>query len=49
QPDRIRAVGYADTQPLASNDTPEGRNRNRRVTFVLELPKEAAAEKNNSK
>ncbi len=49
QPDRIRAVGYADTQPLASNDTPKGRNRNRRVTFVLELPKEAAAEKNGSK
>ena len=36
--DRIRAIGYADTQPRASNDTAEGRNRNRRVTFVLELP-----------
>ena len=39
--DRIRAIGYADTQPRASNDTAEGRNRNRRVTFVLELPGEA--------
>ena len=48
QPDRIRAVGYADTQPLVSNDTPEGRNRNRRVTFVLELPKEAQVERNTS-
>ncbi len=38
RPDRIRAIGYADTQPRDSNDTPEGRNRNRRVTFVLELP-----------
>ncbi len=37
---RIRAVGYADTRPRASNDTPDGRNRNRRVTFVLELPDE---------
>lgn len=38
RPDRIRAIGYADTKPRDSNDTPEGRNRNRRVTFVLELP-----------
>lgn len=37
-PDRIRAIGYAETQPRNSNETPEGRNRNRRVTFVLELP-----------
>lgn len=39
--DRIRAIGYADTRPRASNDTAEGRNRNRRVTFVLELPGKA--------
>ncbi|VAW80964.1 Flagellar motor rotation protein MotB [hydrothermal vent metagenome] len=38
RPERIRAIGYADTQPRAGNETPEGRNRNRRVTFVLELP-----------
>ncbi|TCK18073.1 chemotaxis protein MotB [Thiogranum longum] len=38
--DRIRAIGYADTRPRASNDSPEGRNRNRRVTFVLELQEE---------
>ncbi len=38
RPDRIRAIGYADTRPRASNETAEGRNRNRRVTFVLELP-----------
>ena len=29
--DRLTARGYADTQPLAENDTPEGRARNRRV------------------
>jgi chemotaxis protein MotB len=40
EPERIRAVGYADTRPRDSNDTPEGRNRNRRVTFVLELPEQ---------
>jgi len=38
KPERVRAIGYADTRPRSSNDTPEDRNRNRRVTFVLELP-----------
>lgn len=30
---RITAVGYGLTQPLMSNDTPEGRAKNRRVEF----------------
>jgi OOP family OmpA-OmpF porin len=30
-PKRLRAKGYGLTQPVASNDTPEGRSRNRRV------------------
>ena len=34
-PDRVRAIGYADTRPLAENSSPEGRSRNRRVSFVL--------------
>jgi chemotaxis protein MotB len=34
---RMRAVGYADTLPIASNDTPEGRSANRRVTLVIHL------------
>ncbi len=34
-PKRLAAVGYSEYQPIASNDTPEGRNENRRVDFVL--------------
>ncbi|MBI1353498.1 MAG: OmpA family protein [Acidobacteria bacterium] len=34
-PERLRAIGRADTNPLQSNDTPEGRAANRRVEFVL--------------
>jgi chemotaxis protein MotB len=37
-PERIRAVGYADTRPRADNLTPQGRARNRRVSFVLQIP-----------
>lgn len=33
--ERMRAVGYADTQPLASNETAEGRATNRRVELLL--------------
>ncbi|TCO75392.1 MotB family protein [Chromatocurvus halotolerans] len=32
---RMMVVGYADTQPLAGNDTAEGRARNRRVEIVI--------------
>jgi len=28
-------VGYADHKPVESNDTPEGRSRNRRVTLMI--------------
>lgn len=34
--DRLAAVGYADTRPLADNDTAQGRAKNRRVELVLE-------------
>ncbi len=33
--DRITAVGYGETQPIASNDTDEGRERNRRVELRI--------------
>jgi len=31
----ITARGFGKTQPVASNDTPEGRQRNRRVELVV--------------
>jgi len=33
--ERMRAVGYASTRPLADNATAEGRARNRRVALIL--------------
>lgn len=38
-PTRLRATGYAETRPIGSNDTPEGRAANRRVELTLEAPK----------
>lgn len=34
-PERLRAEGRADAEPVASNDTAEGRAQNRRVDIVL--------------
>lgn len=34
-PERLSAAGYADTQPVASNATAEGRAQNRRIEIVL--------------
>jgi chemotaxis protein MotB len=34
-PERISIAGYADTAPVESNDTEEGRQRNRRVDMVV--------------
>ncbi len=39
QPTRLRAIGYADTRPIAPNSTEEGQRANRRVELILELPR----------
>ncbi len=33
---RISAVGYGETQPIANNETPQGRERNRRIDVIIE-------------
>ena len=38
QPQRLSAIGYADTRPLKSNQTEQGRRKNRRVALVLRTP-----------
>jgi len=35
--DRLRAIGYADTHPIADNGTAAGRARNRRVSLVIHV------------
>ena len=34
-PEIISATGYSEYQPIASNDTPEGKAQNRRIEIVL--------------
>jgi chemotaxis protein MotB len=34
-PRRLTALGYGENRQVASNDTPEGRTRNRRVTIMI--------------
>ncbi|GAB2570335.1 OmpA family protein [Spirosoma areae] len=35
EPDRVASKGFASTKPVATNDTDEGRQQNRRVEFVI--------------
>jgi chemotaxis protein MotB len=42
-PQRLRAVGRADTEPVASNVSEEGRRQNRRIDIIL-LPPEPEAD-----
>lgn len=32
---RIKTIGYGKTKPIADNKTPQGRERNRRVEFII--------------
>lgn len=42
-PGRFLIEGHADSQPLADNDEPQGRARNRRVEIVVRSPEDQAA------
>ena len=33
--DRLVAVGYGSSQPVATNDTDEGKAQNRRIDFLV--------------
>jgi outer membrane protein OmpA-like peptidoglycan-associated protein len=41
-PSRISSVGYGETQPIANNDTEQGRARNRRIDVIVEPQLESA-------
>ncbi|MBT8445878.1 MAG: OmpA family protein [Gammaproteobacteria bacterium] len=38
EPARLRSVAFADTAPVADNDSAEGRSRNRRVSLLIRMP-----------
>ena len=43
KPEKLRAVGRGEANPVASNDTAEGRANNRRVEIVIQSSAQAAA------
>jgi chemotaxis protein MotB len=47
-PTMLTAGGYGDTRPVASNDTEEGRQQNRRIEIVL-YPKAVAEQASHQK
>ena len=44
EPNRVRAVGFGEFHPVASNDLPQGRRQNRRVELVI-LPEDLRKER----
>lgn len=38
--ERLAAVGYGEANPIADNDTAEGKAANRRIEFVLQVPED---------
>jgi chemotaxis protein MotB len=48
EPTRLSAVSFAEFAPVADNETPQGRARNRRIEITLKpvaAPGEAAAQR----
>jgi outer membrane protein OmpA-like peptidoglycan-associated protein len=43
KPEKLRAMGRGEANPVASNDTPEGRANNRRVEIVIQSSAQAAS------
>ncbi len=42
--EKITSIGYGETRPVASNDTAEGRSRNRRIDLVIRIDQAQAAQ-----
>ena len=47
-PSRISTMGFGEYRPIASNKTPEGREKNRRVEIILSTMPDLIAGKNNN-
>jgi len=42
--EKITSIGYGETRPVASNDTADGRSRNRRIDLVIRIDQAQAAQ-----
>ena len=47
--DRVKAVGYADSKPIATNDTEKGRSKNRRMEIVITQGAESGSNEGDGK